>query len=520
MRMWAAMAAAVLLGCSGGGEEECETTTWFMDADEDGYGLQEVTGCVADRPASAVNIAGDCNDDDPDINAGAQEVCNGVDDDCDDRVDDDDTDVSLEGLPVYYIDADADGYGDEGMEVVACERPTGVADVAGDCNDGDETINPEAEETCYDTVDVDCDGVRPDDDADNDLVLACEDCDDGDDTVGGPTLWYRDADGDTFGDTEMALVQCDQPTGSVANGDDCDDTSIAINPNATERCDGFDNDCDGSIDDEDDNVMFRPTWYTDGDADGYGDPNDGQALCDPPDNMVSNNLDCDDTTEEIGPPSPWYADSDGDGYGDQNGAASNACNQPFGRVADNTDCDDTDELINPDTEWFEDSDEDDYGDPGSSRAQCTQPTGTWVLDDTDCDDSTHVVHPGRFDFGDGEDNDCDDETDEDVGSEQYDSSDIQTIVDARCGNACHVNGSSSGGLNLDNVWDDTVGVSAGGASMDYITPGDLRESYLWHKLQGTQGSAGGGGGNMPAAGSLSSTEENTIEDWILEGAIE
>ncbi|NVM20523.1 MAG: putative metal-binding motif-containing protein, partial [Desulfobacterales bacterium] len=58
----------------------------FTDADSDGY------------PAD-----NDCNDTDPNINPGAAEVCNGLDDNCDGDTD--------EGCMTYYRDADADGYG-------------------------------------------------------------------------------------------------------------------------------------------------------------------------------------------------------------------------------------------------------------------------------------------------------------------------------------------------------------------------------------------------------------------------
>ena len=151
--------------------------------------------------------------------------------------------------------------------------------------------------------------------------------------------------------------------------------------------------------------------------------------------------------------------------------------------------------------------------------QCDEPKD-YVLDDTDCDDTTHLVYPGRFDFDDGTDNDCDDAIDEDVGTEAYDSTDIQDIVDVECA-GCHVDGNSFGGLNFDDFWNDTVNVASFDVpTMDFIEPGDLRNSYLWHKLQGTQATVGGAGVTMPSGGSLTASDEDTIEQWILEGAIE
>ena len=80
------------------------------------------------------------------------EVCNGVDDDCDDLID--------EGLLVSgWVDSDGDGFGSEAT--LACPGTEGVVDVGGDCNDEDASINPDGEEVCGDAIDQDCDGQAP-----------------------------------------------------------------------------------------------------------------------------------------------------------------------------------------------------------------------------------------------------------------------------------------------------------------------------------------------------------------------
>src|SRR5690606_22876793 len=99
----------------------------------------------------------DCDDNRSDINPSMEEVCDGVDNDCDGRVD--------EGVTtIYYRDADGDGYGVPAPTRAACSRPTGHADNANDCDDTTATRRPGAPERCN-MLDDDCDG-RIDEDCD------------------------------------------------------------------------------------------------------------------------------------------------------------------------------------------------------------------------------------------------------------------------------------------------------------------------------------------------------------------
>ncbi len=129
-------------------------------------------------------------------------------------------------------------------------------------------------------------------DADGDGVCADDDCDDGDPGVGGHGAWYEDADGDGFGDPASATAACQQPSGWVDNDEDCDDGDAAIHPSADELCDHIDNDCDGTVDEDD--AVDAPTWYDDVDVDGYGDPDSAVRACDRPEGYRSNGDDCDD----------------------------------------------------------------------------------------------------------------------------------------------------------------------------------------------------------------------------------
>ncbi len=62
------------------------------------------------------------------------------------------------------------------------------------------------------------------------------------------STWYKDGDGDTFGDPSSSLAGCTKPDGYVANKTDCNDRDGKVKPGAIEFCDGVDNDCDGLVD--------------------------------------------------------------------------------------------------------------------------------------------------------------------------------------------------------------------------------------------------------------------------------
>jgi hypothetical protein len=62
---------------------------WYIDQDVDGYGDDSIAVTTCDQPSGYVGDAGDCDDDDDEINPGVLEECNGVDDDCDGAADSD-----------------------------------------------------------------------------------------------------------------------------------------------------------------------------------------------------------------------------------------------------------------------------------------------------------------------------------------------------------------------------------------------------------------------------------------------
>src|SRR6185503_7953894 len=92
--------------------------------------------------------------------------------------------------------------------------------------DGRASVKPGGTETCN-GLDDNCNGVIDE---------------------GVKTTFYRDADGDGFGNLSITAQACSAPSGYVANSTDCDDSKATVKPTGTETCNLIDDDCDGLID--------------------------------------------------------------------------------------------------------------------------------------------------------------------------------------------------------------------------------------------------------------------------------
>lgn len=108
---------------------------------------------------------------------------------------------------------------------------------------------------------------------------------------GIPSNWYRDADGDGYGNPNPAFMkfQVARPRGYVLDNTDCRDFDPLSFPGADEQGDGIDNNCDGQVDE---GLPCLKTWYYDGDGDGYGADNYTRLSCKQHNNFVLLGGDC------------------------------------------------------------------------------------------------------------------------------------------------------------------------------------------------------------------------------------
>ncbi len=314
--------------CNGVIDEEL-AVDGYVDRDFDGYGAIDtgemdggasvrMRGCPGQLGFS--EQTGDCDDSNRARSPGLVEACDGVDNDCDDVIDNNTTAVN------WYIDADEDGFGSPGSAVRSCAPPTLPAGqtwvlIAFDCDDTNPEVNPAAPEIC-DGRDNDCNGRA-------DYVISGSNTED-DDRDGYPDI-------------------------ACSPGGDCNDLDTTTYPGALESCDMRDNDCNGIIDD---GIVMR-TWYEDEDGDGDAAPGAASIVSclDYRSTRALTAMDCDDSDPTIYGRAPEICDRkvnrcggsnagedlDGDGF---LGVGATCMGGPLA-LNPRTDCNDSNPLVFP-----------------------------------------------------------------------------------------------------------------------------------------------------------------------------
>jgi hypothetical protein len=360
--------------------------------------------CVApsdDADGDGFASAEECDDIDATINPDTVELCDGLDNDCNGKVDDTE-DLDGDGFNVCEDCNDqfgsihpgaVDPFGDnndqncDGVDGVDNDGDGYPSEMSGgsDCDDSDPSVYPGAPDYPDDGIDQSCDGLpaAPNDgDADGytDANSGGNDCNDDDGTIHpGAVDPVADAIDQNCDGTDGVDIDSDGHLAPVSGGDDCNDANSTVFPGAEDQAgDGVDQNCDG-VDGED------------SDGDGFASAASGGNDCD--DDRIDvypfAKEECNDIDDDCNGQTDDLFDNDSDGFG--------PCE----------DCDDGSENVYPGAT-------DDYGD--SIDANCDGVDGVDLDGDgfaggtpiaPDCDDENAGIHPDAEDIEDGIDNNCD-----------------------------------------------------------------------------------------------------------------
>jgi len=388
---------------------EINVTQACVDGDSDGY---SVTG------GSCGTV--DCNDGNNQIYPGAADICDGEDNDCDAGT----ADGSGESAP--------DNSNQNGVCLGSSQS----------CVSGT-WQNEYLSIPDYEVIEITCDSL------DNDCDLSTDE--------GLTTTYFQDNDNDNFGNATFPIDACSLPVGYVADNTDCNDNNIKVNPDETEICNGYDDNCDLGVDEG--GVCGTNPYYCDNDTDTFNDSSpDGSCTefgCVPPAgcSFIQGN-DCDDANISIyfgalescnladdncdgnideGVEQIFYYDEDADGWG-VSGINETACSASSSYVSQIEDCRPTNSSINPGaTEFCNGYDDNcdlgideggacssvDYYCDGDTDGEyslavsgtCSSfdcaPATCVLTPGNDCDDSNISINPSASEIcGDGADNNC------------------------------------------------------------------------------------------------------------------
>ncbi|MDO6516099.1 putative metal-binding motif-containing protein [Zobellia uliginosa] len=166
------LAAFVIMGMlfinSCAEDDTCTEQTWYQDADNDGFGNASNSQLACTQPTGYVADNTDFDDNNATAYPGANELCNGIDDNGNGTIDENLT-VCGEGkicengacvtATTYYKDKDGDLFGDPNDSIIAGTTiPENYVTNNTDCDDTDASTYPGAEENLLDLVDNNCNG--------------------------------------------------------------------------------------------------------------------------------------------------------------------------------------------------------------------------------------------------------------------------------------------------------------------------------------------------------------------------
>ena len=405
--------------CNGAIDEGVQLE-FYSDSDFDSFGSPSNTILACTLPAGYVTNATDCDDSDNYVQPGAIEICNSIDDNCNNQVDE-----NIQ-FNIYFEDADGDSFGDPNSTISFCTLPFGYVSNNTDCNDNSSFISTLGTEVCN-LLDDNCNGLIDE---------------------GVQSVFYLDFDNDGFGNGNPITLACSQPIGYSSNSIDCNDNNAVAYPGANELCNLQDDDCDLLVDENATSI-----FYIDADSDGFGNLNITTTGCTPPPGYVMNSADCNDATFSTNPLASelcntiddncntlidegvqlaFYLDADGDTFGGNIFVIG--CTAPAGFVSNNTDCNDASILIHPMTAevcnniddncnlqidegvlttYFPDFDSDGFGNTNIFVQACTAPNG-FVTFGGDCNDTTALVSPAMPELCNQLDDNCNAQIDEGV----------------------------------------------------------------------------------------------------------